>query len=87
MMRATHRRALGIAATGVFLTVYIFIAGAIGGLFATKPVWAQITFFAVAGLIWVLPLYPLFKWMRVPDDHELPPEAPPDVSKVRRGGR
>lgn len=86
-MRATHRRALGIALTALFLTAYVGVATVIGGFFATKPVWAQIAYFAVAGLVWVLPLRPLFLWMRVPDPEELPPESPPDVSRLRRGGR
>lgn len=85
-MRASQRRGLGIAITGVYLLVYIFFATSIGGLFAAKPWWAQIAYFAVAGIVWVFPLRPLFQWMRVPDNHELPAEAPPSaaVPKKRR---
>lgn len=86
-MQARHRRAIGIAVTGLYLMVYIYFAASIGGAFAQKSFGAQMAFFAVAGLVWVFPLYPLFKWMRVPDDHELSPEPPPSVSQIRRGGR
>lgn len=83
-MRATHRRAIGIAVTGIYLAIYIFFAAALGGLFADKHWSAQVAFFAVAGIIWVVPLRPLFQWMRVPDPEEIPVERPPEVSVVKR---
>jgi membrane protein implicated in regulation of membrane protease activity len=83
-MKARDRRAIGLLATGIFLSVYIFFAASIGGAFATKHWAIQIAFFAVAGFIWVLPLRPVFMWMRKPDDGELPPEKPPTTSIVKR---
>jgi membrane protein implicated in regulation of membrane protease activity len=83
-MRARERRGIGLVSTGLYLVVYIFFAASIGGLFAEKPWYAQIAFFAVAGIIWVLPLRPLFAWMSKPDADELPPEKPPAISVVKR---
>jgi membrane protein implicated in regulation of membrane protease activity len=83
-MRARDRRALGLIATGIYMTVYIFFAASVGGLFAEKPWYAQIAFFAVAGIVWVFPLRPLFLWMSKPDADELPPEKPPATSVVKR---
>jgi hypothetical protein len=28
------------------------------------PAWAEFAFYAIAGVIWILPLKPLFDWMK-----------------------
>jgi hypothetical protein len=86
-MTARTRRTLGMTLTGLYLIIYISIATTIGGAFAERSPLDQIIFFGIAGVIWVLPLYPLFKWMRKPDAHELPAENAPSISKpVRKRG-
>jgi len=30
------------------------------------PAWAELMFFAVAGIVWIVPLKPLFAWMNRP---------------------
>jgi Protein of unknown function (DUF2842) len=84
-MRATHRRAVGMIVTLLVLMVYVFFAASVGGLFADKHWTAQIAFFAVAGMGWVIPLYPVFKWMRVPDPEDAAQETAPKASAYRKG--
>ncbi|MCA3693865.1 DUF2842 domain-containing protein [Aquidulcibacter sp.] len=85
-MKATHRRAIGISLTLVVLVVYSFFAASVGALFADKPWYAQISYFAVAGLAWVFPLYPVYTWMRRPDPEEEAAEKPPEAAAVRKRG-
>jgi len=56
------RRALGGLAIVAWLVIYIGAAAAIGERIEHPA--AQLFFYAVAGVAWVAPLYPLFKWMR-----------------------
>lgn len=58
------RRAIGGFGIVAWLALYIGAAGAIGERLATAPQALQLAFYAVAGLAWVIPLYPLFRWMR-----------------------
>jgi Protein of unknown function (DUF2842) len=81
-MRATHRRAIGMSLTLVVLMIYVFFAASIGGLFAEKHWTAQIAFFAIAGMGWALPLYPVFVWMRKPDPEEALVEKAPKASVI-----
>ena len=86
MMRATHRRAIGMTATLVVLLVYSFFAVSIGGLFADRHWAVQIGFFAFAGMAWVIPLYPVYKWMRQLDPDEAKTEKPPQAAAIRKRG-
>lgn len=72
-------------ATLVVLFVYCFFALSIGGLFADKHPIAQISFFAVAGMAWVIPLYPVYKWMRGLSADEAAAEKPPQAAALKRG--
>ncbi|MGE3303992.1 MAG: DUF2842 domain-containing protein [Hyphomonadaceae bacterium] len=62
-MRQNARRALGSAMLLGYLCVYVVAAATIGGKLATAPWPAQLVYFAVAGVVWVFPLKPLFAWM------------------------
>lgn len=58
------RKALGCFVLLAYLAVYAVIAANIGtALSSLIPTWAQIVFYAVAGIIWIFPLKPLFAWM------------------------
>jgi hypothetical protein len=83
-MKPTHRRAIGMTATLIVLFVYAFFAASIGGLFADRPPVVQLTFFAVAGLAWVIPLYPVYKWMRGLSAEEAAAEKPPEAAAIRK---
>ncbi|MBI1188949.1 MAG: DUF2842 domain-containing protein [Alphaproteobacteria bacterium] len=63
-MSARLRKALGAIALLIYLCAYIAAAAwAFEALVAPAPLWAQMLYFAAAGLVWVAPLRPLFRWM------------------------
>lgn len=83
-MKPTTRRAIALLVTCTFMLIYVFFALSIGNLFEGKPVLIRLLFFCFAGLFWVIPLYPLYKWMR-PKSHELvQSETAPLVSRPTR---
>lgn len=62
-MNMRARKAVGCFALLAYLAVYAAFAATLGGWLATfLPWWAQLIYFAVAGVIWVFPLKPLFGW-------------------------
>jgi uncharacterized membrane protein len=83
-VKPTHRRAIGMFATLVVIIVYSFFAVSVGGLFADKPIWAKMGYFAIAGIAWVFPLYPVYKWMRGLSAEEEAAEKPPMASALRK---
>lgn len=63
-MDARSRKALGCAVLLVYLGVYAALAATAGALLLpVLPPWGELVFFAVAGIVWVFPLKPLFAWM------------------------
>lgn len=68
-MKASARRAIVYVAILVFIPLYAFFGVSIGSAFAEKPWWQGMIFFAVAGVLWVIPFYPMFKWMRAAPDY------------------
>lgn len=68
-MRQTHRKLVGTVVMIVFVCVYALVAMALAQgriTEASKPV--QTIAYVVLGLIWVLPLLPLIKWMERKDE-------------------
>lgn len=68
-MRQTHRKLIGTVVMIVFVCVYALVAMALAQgriTEASKPV--QTIAYIVLGLVWVLPLLPLIKWMERKDD-------------------
>ncbi len=64
-MGSRARKALGCAALLAYLALYTAAAAAIGvALAPSLPAWALLVYFAIAGLVWVIPLKPMFRWMR-----------------------
>lgn len=61
-MKPATRRAIGAIVILAYLPLYVAIAATLGGLIGGDM--ARLTFYAAAGFAWVIPLYPLFKWMR-----------------------
>lgn len=63
-MDVRQRKAVGCAALLFYLFGYIGIVAAIGAAaLSALPSWAQLVFYAFAGIVWILPLKPLFAWM------------------------
>ncbi|MBL8544096.1 MAG: DUF2842 domain-containing protein [Hyphomonadaceae bacterium] len=58
------RKAVGCFALLAYLAVYAAFAATIGSaLIPVLPFWAELVFYALAGMIWIVPLKPLFGWM------------------------
>jgi hypothetical protein len=62
-MSAPARKALGSVLILIFLIAYIALATMAGEWVLQFGMLAGGLFFAIAGVAWVFPLRPLFKWM------------------------
>lgn len=63
-MNARTRKAIGCFVLLAYLALYAGLATTFGAwLLARAPGWAALPYFVAAGLVWVLPLKPLFGWM------------------------
>ena len=63
-MNARTRKAFGCFLLLAYLAVYAALAATLGAyIWARAPNWAGLIYYALAGVIWVLPLKPLFGWM------------------------
>src|SRR4026209_1284514 len=67
LMHARIRKLIGTVVLLVFLGAYTWAAVIIGaGRITLAPHWAQLLYFAVAGLLWVVPAGLLISWMQHP---------------------
>ncbi len=58
------RKGIGCFVLLAYLGVYAILAAGLGAmLIPILPWWAELIYYAVAGIVWVLPLKPLFGWM------------------------
>lgn len=63
-MNMRQRKAAGCAVLLAYLAVYAIAAATLGTALAPRiPTWAQLVYYAIAGVIWIFPLKPLFAWM------------------------
>jgi hypothetical protein len=63
-MNMRMRKAVGCLALLAYVAFYAMLAATLGAvLLPVLPFWAELIFYAVAGVIWILPLKPLFAWM------------------------
>jgi len=63
-MNAQTRKAIGCFVLLAYLAVYAALAAGLGAALAPSlPAWAELIFYAVAGIAWIFPLKPLFGWM------------------------
>jgi hypothetical protein len=68
MMQARIRKLTGTVVLLVFLMVYVgAVAAVAAGRITIAAPWAQLTFFVLAGLLWVIPGGLLIGWMQRPD--------------------
>lgn len=67
-MSQSLRKLIGTIVMAVYVTVYALFAMLVGAtMFAHSATWAQTLYYAVAGLIWVIPAGLLIRWMARPD--------------------
>lgn len=83
-MQVRYRRIIGLFVVAIFLLIYVPIAAQIGNFFVDKNIFINISYFIFAGLIWVLPLKPLFNWMRTKPEEIIRTEEPPKVSQLKK---
>lgn len=68
-MRQTHRKLIGTVVMIVFVCVYALVAMALAqGRITEASKTVQTIAYVVLGLVWVLPLLPLIKWMERKDE-------------------
>jgi membrane protein implicated in regulation of membrane protease activity len=67
-MNMRTRKAIGCFGLLTYLGVYAVLAATLGSaLTSLIPTWMQLVYYAIAGIIWIFPLKPLFGWMNRPD--------------------
>ena len=67
-MTARTRKLIGTVLLLLFLGAYAWAAVFIGaGRITLAPYWAQLAYFLIAGLLWVIPAGLLIRWMQRPD--------------------
>lgn len=58
------RKALGCFVLLAYIAVYTVLAASLGvALVPILPTWAQLVYYAIAGIVWIFPLKPLFGWI------------------------
>lgn len=63
-MNIRTRKALGCFVLLAYIAIYTVLAASLGVAFVPLiPTWAQLVFYAVAGVVWIFPLKPLFAWI------------------------
>ena len=64
-MEMRTRKAIGCFVLLAYIAVYAVLAASLGvALVPLIPTWTQLIFYAVAGIVWIFPLKPLFDWMK-----------------------
>ena len=64
LMEMRTRKAVGCFVLLAYIAVYAILAATLGSALATMiPTWAQLVYYAIAGIVWIFPLKPLFAWM------------------------
>jgi hypothetical protein len=61
--RPTWRKPAGIGLILLLILVWAVLVATLAGLIETWPILAQLPFYVVAGIVWILPLKPLLRWM------------------------
>jgi predicted membrane channel-forming protein YqfA (hemolysin III family) len=63
-MSRRSRKFIGMIVMIVFIPVYALVAMALAqGRITEAPTWIQTVAYIILGLIWVVPLLPLIRWM------------------------
>lgn len=65
-MSGQARKPIAMLILMVWLIAYIVGVASLSGVLAETPRWAQLIFYMIAGVAWVLPLKFLFNWMNSP---------------------
>lgn len=67
-MTQSTRKLIGTVLILLSIVIYAWLATSIYAAFLTAaPNWVLLVYFAVAGLLWVLPAMLIIRWMAKPD--------------------
>ncbi|QCP84954.1 DUF2842 domain-containing protein [Cereibacter sphaeroides] len=73
------RRRLSLLVLVVGMPLYIVAAVTVVGLFDRPPFWLELVIYVALGIVWILPLKPIFMGVGQPD-----PDAKPRDEQKRR---
>jgi carbon starvation protein CstA len=62
-MKPTWRKPAGIGLILLIILIWAVIVASAADLMAGQPWPVQAIFYVVAGIVWILPLKPLLRWM------------------------
>lgn len=57
------RKGLAAIAILAIIAIWIVLFGTIGSRITDWPFWAQLPFYVIAGIAWILPVRPVLRWM------------------------
>ncbi len=66
-MTTRQRKFVGSLLLTIGLIIYIFAASVLATAILPDNIWIQTLFYAVAGIVWVIPVRSLILWMNRPD--------------------
>jgi hypothetical protein len=61
--RPTWRKPAGISLILLLIAIWAFVVATVAERLPTLPWLVRVLFFVTAGLVWILPLKPLLRWM------------------------
>lgn len=62
-VRPSWRKPAGMFMIMGLIVIWAFMIGSLSNLIANLPMWVQIPLYIVTGIIWIMPLKPLLRWM------------------------
>ena len=57
------RKPFGMGLILAIIGIWAFLIASLNGQIGMLPIWAQIIIYAIAGIVWIMPLKPLLRWM------------------------
>lgn len=63
MIKPSWRKPAGIFAILALIAIWAGLVASLSGYVGKWPIMVQSIFYLIAGLLWILPLKPLLRWM------------------------
>ena len=64
-MTPSWRKPVGALAIVALILLWVVLVASFSAEISLLPVWAQLILYVVLGLVWILPLKPLLRWMEI----------------------
>lgn len=77
MSEPSWRKPAGILAILVLIAIWAAAIVSFSGTVGKWPIWLQTLFYVFAGIVWILPLKPLLRWMETGRFRPLDPPSVP----------